>query len=562
MVDERILSLPFKSFFDSAATGLALADRRGNLLVVNPAFLRLIGGRPQEINGRNILDFVAPEKAGEMSDMLHGLATDLHRQCQSEIVLHHGRGHVLHTLFGAALMQDKTGAPLCLMFSVSEMPAGWPGNDAAPPFLPRDPITGLYTRGMFMERLQHAASRAEREAKKHGVLVLDMDRFKEINDYFGHGGGDDILKEVGERLTASLRKSDTVARLEGDCFAVLLEGLNKSEQVLGAVQKLLDAFAAPFLKQGQDIYLTPSIGISVSPEDGVDGGSLVKNAQIAMRIAKKGGGNAFQFYTQEINNRAIERIRLDGELRHALKHGQFVIYYQPLVNASDGKTVCLEALLRWNHPKNGLMPPMSFIPLLEETGLIEQAGNLVLHAACRQIKALRLNGHGSLRTAVNISARQFLQKDFAVTIEKILQETGADPQALELEITESVLLKNTETVGRILASIVALGVSIALDDFGTGCSSLSYLKHFPIHTLKIDRNFVHGLPRQRGDRAITNAIIALAHDLGLKVIAEGVETEEQYAYLREQRCHELQGFLFSRPLPADEIGPWLTKQLH
>lgn len=690
MVEEHILSLPFKSFFDSAATGVALADPRGNILVVNPTFMRLIGRRPEEVSGRNILNFIAPEKIRDVRDMLDGLATDSHQRYKSDVVLSHSQGHALRALFGAALVQDPAGTPLCMMFTVSEIPVDQPADEAAtrastparyidktclkildvipqillfisqarhieginkqgesafgyarqeliscpvetlfpdltwqtpvpdaahhavrPLFavhalhkngeripvlldlravhagdktywlgivqhltghktagdanvstVSRDPVTGLYTRSMFLERLQHAASRAERDEKKLGVLLLDLDRFKEINDSFGHEGGDELLKEVGERIAAFLRKSDTVARLDGDHFAILLEGLKKSEHALATAQKLLGAFAAPFLRQEQDVYLSPSIGISIFPEDGLDGDSLIRNAQNAMRMAKKSGGNAFQFYTGEMNTRAIERIRLDSELRRALKHGQFAVYYQPLVNATDGRAVCLEALLRWNHPEKGLVPPMSFIPLLEETGLIEQVGDLVLRAACQQLKALRHNGHGRLRVAVNISARQFLQKDFAATVEKILKETGADPRALELEITESVLLRNTENVGRILASIVALGVRIILDDFGTGCSSLSYLKHFPIHALKIDRNFVQGLPRQRGDLAITNAIITLATDLGLKVIAEGVETDEQHAYLREQQCHELQGFLFSRPMPAEEVGPWLNKQLH
>ncbi len=690
MAEERLLSLPFKSFFESAAAGVALTDLRGNILVVNPAFMRLVGRRPEEVSGRNVLNFIAPEKIRDVRDMLDGLAADSLPRYRSEIVLSHSQGHALRVLFGAALVQDPSGTPLCLMFTVSEISVDRPAEDAAtrasapsryidktclkildviPQILlfinqarhieginkqgesafgharqelvgcpvetlfpdltwrtpvpdaahhavrplfavhalhkngekipvllgfravqtgdrtywlgivqhltghktagdanvsttSRDPVTGLYTRGMFLERFQHAASRAERDGKKLGVLLLDLDRFEEINDSFGHEGGDDLLKKVGGRIATFLRKSDTVARLDGDHFAILLEGLKKSEFALAATQKLLAVFAAPFPRQEQDVYLTPSIGISIFPEDGIDGGGLIRNAQNAMHMAKKSGGNAFQFYTEDMNTRAIERIRLDSELRRALKLGQFAVYYQPLVNAADGRAVCLEALLRWNHSEKGLVPPMSFIPLLEETGLIEQVGDLVLRSACRQIKTLRHNGHGRLRVAVNISARQFLQKDFAAKVEKILKETGADAQALELEITESVLLRNTESVGRILASIVALGVRIALDDFGTGCSSLSYLKHFPIHALKIDRNFVQGLPRQRGDLAITNAIITLATDLGLKVIAEGVETDEQHAYLRERQCHELQGFLFSRPMPAEEIGPWLNKQLH
>ncbi len=690
MIEEHILSFPFKLFFANAAAGVVLTDLGGKILVANPTFMLLVGQRAEEVNGRNILNYIPPEKNRDVRDMLDGLVTDTHQHYKSETSLSHGHDRALRVLLEATPVQDATGRPLCIMFTISEIAAEQHGENMPPrtsapsrytdeiclqildgipqtllfinharhieginkhgesafgyakrelmnrpvealfpeltwqaplpdtvhhavrplfavhalhkngeripvlldlktihagdrPFwagivqnlsgrkttgdIPahpawRDSVTGLCTRIMFQERLQHAVSKAERDGKKLGILMLDLDRFKEINDSFGHEGGDELLKNAGARIVAFLRKSDTVARFDGNHYAILLEGLNKAEHAFAVAQKLISAFAAPFLLKKQDVYLTPSIGISIFPVDGVDSESLVKNAQSAVYQVKKGGGNAFQFYTQALNTRAIERIRLDSDLRRALKHGQFVIYYQPLVNAADGHVIGIEALLRWSHPEKGLIPPMSFMPLLEETGLIVQVGDFVLRTACRQVKLLRNNGHSRLRVAVNISARQFSQKKFAANVEKIIQETGLDPHALELEITESVLLKSTEEVGKMLASIAALGIRIALDDFGTGCSSLSYLKHFPIHTLKIDRNFVQGLPKERDDVAITNAIITLGTDLGLKVIAEGVETDEQHAYLREQRCHELQGFLFARPMPAEDLDHWLHQRLH
>jgi diguanylate cyclase (GGDEF)-like protein/PAS domain S-box-containing protein len=689
MIEEHILSFPFKLFFANAAAGVVLTDLKGKILEANPAFLQLVGQRAEEVNGGNILNYIPPGENHDVRDMLDGLVTARPQRYKSETSLSHGHDQALRILLEAVPVQDAMGRPLCIMFTVSEISAEqrregaptrtsvlskyadetclqildgipqtllfinharhieginkhgesafgyakqelmnrpvealfpeltwqtplpdtihhavrplfavhalhkngeripvlvdlktihaedkpfWvgivqnlPGHKIAAdvPVYPawRDPVTGLCSRIMFQERLQHAIAKAERGGKKLGVLLLDLDRFKEINDSFGHEGGDELLRDVGERITGFLRKSDTVARFDGDHFAILLEGLNKSEHAFAAAQKLISAFTAPFLKQEQDVYLTPSIGISIFPEDGIDGGTLLKNAQSAMHQAKRGGGNAFQFYTQELNTRAIERIKLDSDLRRALKLEKFVLYYQPLVSAADGQVLGLEALLRWIHPEKGLVPPLSFIPMLEETGLIEQVGEFVLRTACRQIKRLRNNGHSHLRMAVNISARQFSQKDFAANVEKIIQKNGLDPQALELEITESVLLKNMEAAGKILVAIAKLGIRIALDDFGTGCSSLSYLKHFPIHTLKIDRNFVQGLPGQRGDVAITNAIITLGTDLGLKVIAEGVETEEQHAYLRGQRCHELQGFLFARPMPAEQVDQWLHQRL-
>jgi diguanylate cyclase (GGDEF)-like protein/PAS domain S-box-containing protein len=421
-----------------------------------------------------------------------------------------------------------------------------------------DALTGLYNHMLFQERLNHAIRRAEREVKKLGVLILDLDRFKRLNDSFGYQAGNQLLKDVGARIVTHVRKSDTVARLGGNHYALLLENLDGTEHIPTVVQKVFNALAPPFTWQGEDIYLTTSIGISVFPVDGTDGDTLMKNADSALHKAKKDGGNAFQFYTRELNSRAMERLKMDGELHRALNNGEFVLHYQPLVDSTGRRASSVEALLRWNHPENGLMPPLSFIPLLEESGLIVAVGDWILRAACERIKALRANGHAHLRMAVNISARQFAQKDFASSLEKILQETGVDPQALELEITESVLIRNTEESWKMLRAIVALGVSIALDDFGTGYSSLSYLKRFPIHTLKIDRNFVQGVPGKRDDVAITNAILALAESLGLRVVAEGVETEEQRTYLHERRCHELQGFLFAKPMPADQLDQWLV----
>ncbi len=571
MIEDHILSFPFKLLFANVAAGVILTDLRGKILEANPAFLQLVGQRAEEVNGGNILNYIPPGKNHDVRDMLDGLVTATPQRYKSETSLSHGHDQALRILLEAVPVQDAAGRPLCMMFTVSEISAEqrregapartsvlsryadetclqildgipqtllfinharhieginkhgesalgyakqelmnrpvealfpeltwqtplpdtihhavrplfavhalhkngeripvlldlktihagdkpfWvgivqnlPGHKIAGdvPVYPawRDPVTGLCSRIMFQERLQHAISEAERGGKKLGVLLLDLDRFKEINDSFGHEEGDELLRDTGERITAFLRKSDTVARFDGDHFAILLEGLSKSEHAFAAAQKLISAFTAPFSKQEQDVYLTPSIGISIYPEDGIDVGALMKNAQSAMHQAKRGGGNAFQFYTQELNTRAIKRIKLDSDLRRALKHGQFVIHYQPLVNATDGHVICIEALLRWNHPEKGLIPPMSFIPHLEETGLIVQVGEFVLRAACRQIQMLRNNGHSRLRVAVNISARQFSQKDFAANVGKIIREVSLDPHAVELEITESVLLENT-----------------------------------------------------------------------------------------------------------------------
>lgn len=572
---ESILGLPFKFFFANPTVGMVLTDIRGKILAANPAFAKLVGHRLPEIEGQNFLSFIPADKNKEVRDVLDGLVSDTRQRYITRTSLRHSDGQTVSAQLGAILAQDDTGKPLCMMLTLWEIPAD-SYRDRAPTPAPgtaksanqsdpypawHDPVTGLNNHLLFQEKLRHAIAKAEREGKKLGVLILDLDRFKELNDSFGHQAGNQLLKHTGARLVSFVRKSDTVARLGGNQFAILLEGLEQAEPISTVAQKLTSVFVAPFLCQSEDVYLSASIGISVFPVDGINGDDLMKNAESAMHQTKKEGGNGFQFYTRELNAKAMERIKMERELHRALKQTEFVLYYQPVVDISGERVTCLEALLRWNHPEKGLIPPLSFIPLLEATGLIMPVGDWILRTACRQTKTLRDKGFSQLRMAVNVSARQFSQKDFALNLQGILQETGLDPQALELEITESVLIQNSEKNCKILEAIAAQGISIALDDFGTGYSSLSYLKRFPIHTLKIDQNFVQGVPKKRDDVAITNAILALAGSLGLKVIAEGVETKEQHAFLRERHCHELQGFLFSRPMPSDELGHWLQKHV-
>ncbi|MHB8743461.1 MAG: EAL domain-containing protein [Sulfuricaulis sp.] len=575
--EKSILGLPFNFFFANTAAGMVLTDFRGKIITANNAFAKLVGLRLSDIDGKDFLDFIPADKSQrnqDVRDTLANIVENTQQRYLTETSLSHSSGQTLSTLFSAALAEDNTGRPLCLMLTLLEMPAAnyrhhsltqatasaAPAHEPDPDTAWYDAVTGLKNQLFFQEQLRHAIPRAEREAKKLGVLFLDLDRFKELNDSFGQQAGNQLLKDAGARIVNFVRKSDTVARLGGNQFAILLEGLDKAEPISSVAQKLTGVFAAPFLWQGEDVYLSASIGISIFPEDGIDGDRLIKNAESAMHQTKREGGNAFQFYTRELNTKAMQRVTMDRELHRALKHSEFVLYYQPMVDISGGQVTCLEALLRWQHPEKGLLPPLSFIPLLEETGLIIPVGDWILRTACRQIKALQNIGFSQLRMAVNVSARQFSQKDFALNLGSILRETGLNPQSLELEITESVLIQDSDKSWKILEAIAAQGISIALDDFGTGYSSLSYLKRFPIHTLKIDQNFVSGVPKKRDDVAITNAILALAASLGLKVIAEGVETTEQHAFLRDRHCDELQGFLFSRPMPADELGLWMQKR--
>jgi diguanylate cyclase (GGDEF)-like protein len=423
-----------------------------------------------------------------------------------------------------------------------------------------DTLTGLPNRTLFQERLPHALALAERSEQMLAVMLLDLDRFKTINETLGHGVGDRLLHEVAERLTGCVRRSDTVARFAGDEFALLLMQITRpddvvkiarrTEDAVEVAQSILRVLEPPFVSGQHELYLTASIGIGLYPDDGKDSQTLLKNAVSALNRAKEQGGNSYQFYTADMNAKALKRLALENSLRHALERDEFVLHYQPQVNISSGQIVGVEALVRWQHPELGLVCPSDFIPLAEDTGLIVPIGEWVLRTACAQNKRWQEEGWPSMRVSVNLSARQFQQLQLVEIIAEILLETGLAPEQLELELTESAIMKNAEIAIETLRRIKKSGVQIAIDDFGTGYSSLSYLKRLPIDVLKIDRSFVCESTTAPDDAAIVMAIIGLAHNLNLKVIAEGVETEEQLAFLRLLKCDEMQGYLCSQPLAA------------
>lgn len=425
-----------------------------------------------------------------------------------------------------------------------------------------DSLTGLPNRSLFYDRLVQAMTQAERHGHLTAMLFLDLDRFKFVNDTFGHPLGDGLLRAVAARLSASVRAYDTVARLGGDEFIIILTEVVAVPDVTRFAQKILAAFQAPFVIETHELFITPSIGITLYPVDHGDADGLIKNADIAMYRAKENGKNNFQFYTRDMNVKALERLTLENSLRKALERGEFRIHYQPQVSLKTGRVVCVEALLRWHHPVMGLVPPSDFIPLAEEVSLIVPIGEWVLQEACRQAvvwESLGIN----IRTAVNLSPRQVRQSDFPQTVARILEETALSAEALELEITEGSLMHNTEAAVKMLSELKALGLGLSMDDFGTGYSSLSYLKRFPIDKLKIDRSFIQDIENDADDAAITRAIIAMGHSLKVTVIAEGVETDQQLEFLRKHRCDGIQGYLFSKPLPAQEITELLLsdKQL-
>jgi diguanylate cyclase (GGDEF)-like protein/PAS domain S-box-containing protein len=416
-----------------------------------------------------------------------------------------------------------------------------------------DELTGLANRSMFSQSLSHAIAKAQRNGRELAVLFIDLDRFKNINDTLGHGAGDSVLKEVAERLHGCLRESDTVGRLSGDEFVVLLEEMPQSMHCTEVAQKILAAIARPFALDTQEFHLTASIGISTYPADSEDLQGLLKNADVAMYRAKELGKNNFQFYSAQMNIHNLERLALESSLRRALERNEFVLHYQPKIDIHSGRISGMEALVRWQHPTKGVIPPKQFIPLAEETGLIVPIGEWVLRTACARNKSWQEQGLPPLCVSVNLSARQFAHENLLQDVARVLNETGLDAAFLELEITESMVMHDPEHAVALLNELKAMGISISMDDFGTGYSSLSYLKRFPIDSLKIDRSFIKDLPLDSDDAAITQAIIAMAHGLKLKVTAEGAETREQLSFLNTHKCDEMQGFYFSKPLPENEF---------
>lgn len=427
-----------------------------------------------------------------------------------------------------------------------------------------DTLTQLPNRSMMMDRLQHAIKRARRDGTRIAILFIDLDHFKMINDTLGHDVGDRAIKEVARLLLSSLRAADTVVRFGGDEFVILLEEIHQQEEVTRLVRKVLAALSAPIHMQGQELFMSASIGVTLCPDDGDDVNTLLKHADIAMYRAKEYGRNRYEFYSSDMGARAYQRLTFETQLRNAVKHDAFELYYQPQINIESGAVFGVEALLRWfpEGDESGVseIPPEQFVPVLEETGLILDVGEWVLNTACDQVRQLRTISASPLRMSVNLSSRQCRDASLDRKIEQIINDRGLKPADIELEITETLLMDHHQMIHEILNRINEMGVRLSLDDFGTGYSSLSYLKRFPIDTLKIDRAFVRDICDDPDDRAIVTAIIAMARSLNLKIIAEGVETEAQLAFLRDKYCDAAQGFYFSDALRSDALVAFLQQR--
>ena len=421
-----------------------------------------------------------------------------------------------------------------------------------------DAMTGLPNRALLQDRLQHALRNAERHESRVALLSVDLDRLAYINDSFGHHVGDLLLGAVAERLQGALRASDTLSRHIGDEFAVILEDLSDSQMAAELAERLLAELARSFHIGGHDLSISACIGISVFPEDGKTPEMLLKHADVALHHAKDGGAGRFQFFREEMNHASMERLLIESSLRLALQRNEFCVHYQPQVEFGTGRIFGMEALVRWQHPHMGMVSPGRFIPIAEETGLVVEIGMWVLREACTQTRRWHHAGHPELRVAVNVSARQFNQDNFAAQVKQVLLETGLESDRLELELTESMIMQRPERVIGVMTELRSIGVKFSIDDFGTGYSSLSQLKRFPIDKLKIDQSFTHDIASDTSGAAITQAIIALGRSMHLHVVAEGVETEEQQHFLIKNGCHSMQGYLFSRPLAPDRFEELLT----
>lgn len=534
-------------------------DRAGRLLFVSPSFCKLFGRSEEQLLGQPLLPIILQPGHPSEGELFHAAVcaeTSYYREYLSPTVI--GNRWIGWALRCTCNTIGQTEAIVGMGRDITDRKEA---EQTITKLAYHDPVTGLPNRSLLYDRLKLAISRAERDNQGVAVLFLDLDRFKSINDTLGHAAGDQLLQQVADRLENCVRSSDTVARLGGDEFVVLISAVENDHAVGTVVMKILEQLAVPYRIDKHEVYTTSSIGISLYPRDGHDAEELLKNADMAMYQAKEAGRNTCHFFSAELNMRATERMLLESTMRRALERNEFFLVFQPQMELSSGRIAGFEALVRWRHPDLGVVPPAHFIPIAEETGLIVPLGEWVLTTACRQAVAWQQEGHAPLRVAVNVSARQFRQKNLGLRIEKILEETGLDPKLLELELTESAVMENPDEAILTLRLFKQMGITLSIDDFGTGYSSLSHLKHFPIDRLKIDRSFVRHVTRDQNDATIAEAIIALAHSMKLSVVAEGIEHNEQMQFMSHRRCDIMQGYYLSRPVSATEFSDFL-KKLH
>lgn len=544
--------------FESTLEGVMVTRADGTIERVNPAFETLTGYSAEEAIGRNASMLSSKRQTPEFYQQMW---TQLRETgCwQGEIWNRRRDGELYLEHLTISSICDDAGVCTHYAAIFADITQRRMAEERLNYLATHDALTGLPNRSLFGERLEHALRCTQRTQHRIAVLFLDLDRFKLVNDSLGHGVGDELLKIVGERLRACVRETDTVARLGGDEFTLLLEDVGDARHVAHIAQKLLDAIGAPFHIGGEEIYVTPSIGVSMYPDDGEDAQTLVLHADRAMYEAKGAGKNNFQFFIGQMNTDTNEQLQIENDLRQALERDELVLHYQPKVDLADGAVVGLEALVRWQHPQLGLLAPGRFIPIAEETALIIPLGQAVLREACRQGRAWLDAGYVFGTMAVNLSLRQLRWEGFLHDVDVILADTGFPAEYLQLELIESQAIDGCAQCEGVLQALSARGISLAIDDFGVGYSSFAYLKSLPFDTLKVDRSLLAGTGHSRRDVAVLRAILAMADALDMTVVMEGVETEDEAAMLRSIGCPQVQGWLFGRAQPAHEVAPRLAR---
>jgi diguanylate cyclase (GGDEF)-like protein/PAS domain S-box-containing protein len=542
----------YRLLFERNLAGVFRTTLDGRILQCNPAAAHMFGyAHPEEAQALSTLDIYHPMFDREA--FLEKLKAEKSLTNQ-EVMFRRKDGASVWAMVNLSLVDDDPDAgPHIIEGTLVDITERKIAEDKVQSLAYFDALTGLPNRTLLRDRLSQALAMARRQKHRVALLFLDLDRFKTINDSLGHSAGDLLLQEVADRLKGCAREQDTVSRLGGDEFLIVLNHVKDIQTAVLTAERFMDAMTAEFSIQGHALCVSCSLGISVFPEDGADAETLIKNADAAMYSAKDGGRNNFRLFTAHMNAQAVARLTIENGLRVAIDKRELFLVYQPQMDIATGKIVGLEALVRWQHPELGLVPPTDFIRVAENTGLIMSIGEWVLRTACSQLYQWQAEGLAALSVSVNVSAVQFRQEAFTATVHRILRETGLSPQCLELELTESLLLSNADVMFLVLRQLKAMGVRLAIDDFGTGYSSLSYLKRFPVGRLKIDASFIRDVPLNSDDAAITVAIISMGKSLNLKVIAEGVENEAQMSFLRTQRCDEIQGYYFSKPLAVDDV---------
>jgi diguanylate cyclase (GGDEF)-like protein/PAS domain S-box-containing protein len=544
-----------QTIIQSSPLAIYTRDMNGIVTAWNSGAEQMFGWREEEILGQPML--TVPTQKLDETESLRQRVLNGERVVQAEVKRQRRDGSLIYINTTLAPLRDSTGQMygyLAIAADITERKAA----EQRIEFLAyHDTLTGLPNRLLVQDRFEQAIAYADRARSKVALIFLDLDNFKTINDSLGHNIGDALLKEIAVRLGECVRDTDTISRQGGDEFLIVLPALHDADAIAPVLVKILARLQDPFLIEGNELSTSVSIGIALYPDDGGDFDTLLKKADMAMYRAKDAGRNAYHFFDEQMNVEAVEHLSMRNGLRKAVERGEFVLHYQPQIDLKSGAVVGAEALIRWHHPELGMIPPARFIPVAEESGLIVPIGEWVMQEACRQAMAWQRAGLPEILVAVNLSAVQFKRGDVEQTVIGALEESGFDPALLELEITESILIQNVESVLDTVKRLKLLGVKLSIDDFGTGYSSLSYLKRFDVDKLKIDQSFVRDLAVDPDDAAIIRAIIQMAHSLNLRTIAEGVENEAMLEQLRIFSCDEVQGFHFARPMPAEEFSRYL-----